>query len=372
MPLAARQIVSTLSQDARLTVEIARIDLPDPGPAEVIVAIEAAPVNPSDIGGLLGPADPANAEYTSGRMTADMPAPAMKMLAGRIGQPTPIGIEGAGTVVAAGSDPAAQALMGRKVSCWPGTATFASHVAVPAQACIALPGDADMANASAAFVNPMTALGFIGTMKRQGHSAIVHTASASNLGQMLNRVCQEDGIPIVNIVRKPEQVDLLKAMGAEIVLDSNDGDFLPQLIDAIADADAFCGFDAIGGGEMAGTILMAMEQAANRKGGYSRYGSDQRKHVYIYGRLDTSPVLLPATIGFSWDLSAWLLFPYLQDVGEKSAQAMRERVIAGIDSTFSSKFTDRITLDQLLGRDVLTAINAKATGQKYLITPAAG
>lgn len=370
MPIAARQIVSTLAQDGTMTVEVVEAQLPEPGPKQVIVEVEAAPVNPSDIAGLFGPALLEQARYTPGRIVAPVAEAALKAQAGRIGKPALSGIEAAGMVIAAGSDPSAQALLGRKVHCSPGSATFASHVIAPASACTPVPDGASVANASAAFVNPMTALGFIGKMKRGGYRALVHTASASNLGQMLNRICLEDGIPIVNVVRKSAQVDLLHAMGAKIVLNSSEPDFLPRLIDAIAQTGAYCAFDAIGGGDMAGTILMAMEQAANRDTEYSRYGSARRRHVYIYGRLDTAPLVLPATIGFSWDLSAWLLFPYLQEVGGEEAQTMRQRVMAGIDTTFASHFSQRVSLVGLLEREAALAISARSTGEKYLIAPA--
>ncbi len=369
MPIAARQIVSTLADDATITVEVSDISLPDPGPKQVIVAIEAAPINPSDIAGLFGPGDLENAAYSKGKLVAPVPQAALKAQAGRVGQALTVGIEGAGTVIAAGNDPSAQALLGKRVSCSPGTGTFASHVVAPASACIALPDTADIANASAAYVNPMTALGFVGTMKREGFSAIVHTAAASNLGQMLHRTCEEDGIPLINIVRKPEQVALLKGMGARYVFDSSEADFTARLIDAVGETSAYCAFDAIGGGTMAGTILAAMEQAANRAGSIGRYGSSQRKHLYTYGRLDFSPTILPPTIGFSWDVSAWLLFPYLEQSDDGVAQAMRDRVIAGINTTFASNFSQRTGLEGILRRDAALAINAKRTGEKFLITP---
>lgn len=370
MPISARQIVSTLADDATITVEVRDVSLPDPGPTQVIVAIQAAPINPSDIAGLFGPGDLGSAIYTDGKLVAPVPQAALVALAARIGQPVTTGIEGAGTVVAAGDDPSAQALLGKRVSCSPGTGSFASHVIAPAATCIALPDTADIANASAAFVNPMTALGFVGTMKREGFSALVHTAAASNLGQMLHRICLEDGIPLINVVRKPEQVELLKGMGAQYVLDSSEANFSVRLVDAIGETSAYCAFDAIGGGTMAGTILTAMEQAATRAGNHGRYGSSQRKHLYTYGRLDTSPTILPPTIGFSWDVSAWLLFPYLEQSDAEVAQAMRDRVIAGINTTFASHFSQRANLEGILRRDAAIAINAKRTGEKFLITPA--
>jgi len=370
MPTPARQIVSTLNADATITIEVRETELPDPGPKQVVVALEAAPINPSDIAGLFGPADLANAAYTPGCIVAPVPEAAMKAQAGRIGQPTLIGIEGAGTVIATGDDPEARALMGKRVACWPGAASFASHAVVPLGACIAIPDSADIANASASFVNPMTALGFTGTMQRQGYEALVHTASASNLGQMLGRICQEDSIPLVNIVRKPEQVALLKAMGAHYGLDSSEAGFDAALIDAIAETRAWCAFDAIGGGDMGGRILAAMERAATRNAEFSRYGSAQRKHLYVYGRLDLSPTVLPPSIGFSWDISAWLLFPYLQEIGPQASRAMSERVIAGIDTTFASHFSQRLSMEQVLEKEAALVISARRTGEKALILPA--
>lgn len=369
MPTPARQIVSTLNADATITIEVHEAMLPDPGPKQVVVALEAAPINPSDIAGLFGPGILADAEYAPGRIVAPVPEAAMKAQAGRIGQPTLIGIEGAGTVVATGDDPAAKALMGKRVACWPGAASFASHAVVPLGSCIAIPDSADIANASASFVNPVTALGFLGTMTQQGFGALVHTASASNLGQMLNRICQEDAIAIVNIVRKPEQVALLKAMGAQYALDSSEAGFDAALIDAIAETQAWCGFDAIGGGDMAGRILAAMERAATRNAEFSRYGSVQRKQVYVYGRLDLSPTTLPPSIGFSWNIGAWLLFHYLQEIGPEASRAMTERVIAGIDTTFASCFSQRLTMEQVLEKDAALTINARRTGEKALILP---
>jgi NADPH2:quinone reductase len=370
MPIPARQIVSTLNQNATMTIEVQEIQLPDPGRKQVVVAIEAAPINPSDIAGLYGPALLGDATYTPGNIVAPVPEAAMKAQAGRIGQPTVFGNEGAGTVIAAGSDPAAQALLGKRVACWPGGGTFASHAPCPVSACIGLPDGASIENASASFVNPVTALGFVGTMRKQGYTALVQTAAASNLGQMLVRICKEDGIPLVNVVRKPEQVALLKGIGADLVLDSSESDFDAKLVAAIAQTSAYCGFDAIGGGDMAGRVLAAMERAASQTGPFSRYGSARRKHLYIYGRLDLTPMVIPPSIGFSWDLSAWLLFPYLDEIGPAAAQTLSERVIAGIDTTFASHFSQRLSLDGVLEKEAALTINARRTGEKALILPA--
>jgi len=369
MPIPARQIASTLNQDGTITIEVRETVLPDPGTMEVVVAIEAAPINPSDIAGLYGPALLAEADYSTGRIVAPVPASALKAQAGRIGQPVVTGIEGAGTVIATGADPESRALMGKRVACWPGAGTHASHAIVPLEACIAISDSASIENASASFVNPVTALGFTGTMARQGFKALVHTASASNLGQMLNRFCQEDGIPIVNVVRKPEQVALLKGMGAQHVLDSSEADFDAKLIDAIAEVQAWCAFDAIGGGDMGGRILAAMERAATRNAEFSRYGSAQRKHLYVYGRLDLCPTVLPPSIGFSWEISAWLLFPYLQEIGPEVSRTLSQRVIDGIDTTFASHFSQRLALEQVLEKQSALTINARRTGEKALIAP---
>jgi len=362
------KLLSTLGEDGRLTVELAQESLVDPQGHDVLIQVEAAPINPSDLGLLFGPADLADADYGEGRIVAQMPEPARRAMAARIGQPMAIGNEGAGTVVAAGEAPEAQALLGKRVACVPG-GMFAQYRLVDARQCLTLPEGVTAEQGAAAFVNPLTALGFVETMRREGHSAIVHTAAASNLGQMLVRIAQEDDIPLVNIVRSEAQVRMLKALGAAHVLDSSSETFATDLMAAIEATGATIAFDAIGGGKLVSQILTAMEQAAAKDAAYSRYGSDKPKQAYIYGALDLSPTILTRNYGFSWNVGGWLLFPFLTRAGEEVTSRMRQRVFANLTTTFASPYKARISLRDALSREAVLAYNARRTGEKFLIVP---
>lgn len=366
MPTQAKQITSTLSEDGMLTVQLEDVTLPDPRGSQIVVEMEAAPINPSDLALLFGMANLEAAEYSNGRLVAPMPGPAMKALKGRIGDACPVGNEGAGTVIAAGDQ--AQHLMGRKVTVVPGSA-FATHALGDAGMAIEWPDDVNIANASAAFVNPMTALGFVETARKEGHKAIVHAAAASNLGQMLNKICQADGIELVNIVRRQEQVDLLEGLGAEHVVNSSGDDFMAQLAAAIEATGAMLGFDPTGGGTMANSMLTAMEMVASKGQPYNRYGSNTPKKVYVYGILDLSPRIMTHSYGFAWTLAGWLLTSFMMTAGMEVVGRMRQRVVDEIDTTFASHFKQRITLEEMLQPDIARAYNAKATGEKYLVTP---
>jgi NADPH2:quinone reductase len=366
MTTQSRQIVSTLAADGKLTVEVVPESLPDPTGHQVLIKVEAAPINPSDLALLFGPADLENAEYYEGKIVATMPDVAVRAMQGRIGKPMPVGNEGAGLVVAAGED--AQALMGKRVAC-AGGGMYAEYRLVDARQCLPLPDGAPAELGAASFVNPLTVLGFIETMRAEGFTGIVHTAAASNLGQMLVKACAEDGVPLVNIVRKPEQVDLLKALGAEHVLDSSAPDFMPALVAALEATGARLAFDAIGGGTMAGQILAAMEQAAAKNLPYSVYGSNERKKVYIYGALDLSPTILARRFGLTWEVAGWLLLPFLARQSMESMLRLRGRVAAGLESTFASRFSARNNLVESLRKVNATIFNAKATGAKYLVVP---
>jgi NADPH:quinone reductase-like Zn-dependent oxidoreductase len=362
------KLLSTLHEDGRLVVELVEETLPAPKGDEVLVRVEAAPINPSDLGLIFASADVDNAEYADGRIVAQMPDAVLRAMSGRVGQAMEVGNEGAGTVIAAGEAPSAQALLGKRVALIAG-GMFAQYRLTRADACIALPDDVSAEQGAAAFVNPLTALGFVETMRREGHSAIIHTAAASNLGQMLVRICQEDGIPLVNIVRNGEQVALLKGLGADIVLDSSKDDFSAQLETAIAATGATIAFDAIGGGTLVSDILHAMEEVVSKDAPYSRYGSNSHKQAYIYGMLDTSPTILTRSFGFSWNVGGWLLFPFLQSAGPEIAQRMRQRVFDGLTTTFASRYKARISLRDALTRDAVLTYNARRTGEKYLIVP---
>jgi len=297
-----------------------------------------------------------------------MPEPFLSGQKGRHGQRLPAGNEGAGTVVATGESDMAKALMGQRVACVPGTA-FSQYAIADAMMCLPL-GDHDSEVGASSFVNPMTALGFVETAKMEGHDAIVHLAAASNLGQMLNKICLEDGMKLVNIVRKQEQVDLLKGLGATYVVNSSDDDYMDQLRTAIAETGAFLGFDPIGGGQNTDHVLKAMEQvASSQMSEYSRYGSDQDKKMYMYGRLDFGPTILTPSYGLQWCVQGWLLTPFLQRAGMETVVKMRTRVQQNLTTTFASNYKAKVNLEEMLTKDAITDYRQMKTGEKYLVTP---
>lgn len=368
MTFTGQQLTTQLDADGTLTVQLNDHSWEAPTGTQVLIKVEATPINPSDLGLLFASADTDNAEYSPGKVVAKMPDAAVRAMKARHGQAMPVGNECAGTVIAAGEDPAAQALIGQLVACVPGGA-YAQYVLTDARACMPLAAGTTAEQGASAYVNPMTALGFVETMRMEGFTGIVHTAAASNLGQMLVRICQEDGVPLVNIVRSAEQVKLLKDMGAEYVLNSTDADFMAQLIDAIAATKAMIGFDAIGGGTLASQILSAMEAAASRGAAYSRYGSSEAKKVYIYGALDLSPTTLNRSFGLTWDLAGWLLTPFLAKVGQHETMRLRQRVSDGLTTTFASPYKARVSLEEMLSKEAVSQYNARRTGEKYLVVP---
>jgi NADPH:quinone reductase-like Zn-dependent oxidoreductase len=372
----ALQLRSLLRASGELEVSLHEVPIAPPGADEVLVRIEATPINPSDLGLLFGPADLGSLQVAGSVqrpvVTARVPERAMPALASRVGQSMPVGNEGAGTVVQAGTSPAAQALLGKKVALI-GGAMYAQYRCIAANQSLPLPSDATAADGASCFVNPLTALGMVETMKREGHRALVHTAAASNLGQMLNRICLRDGIALVNIVRKPEQAALLREQGAKQVCVSSSPDFTRELTDALAATGATIAFDAIGGGRLAGQILGCMEAAINRSASeYSRYGSSTHKQVYLYGMLDTSPTEIVRNFGMAWGVGGWLLFPFLQKIGPAAAQALRERVAAELKTTFASHYTRTVSLAEALTPQAIGVYARRATGEKFLIDPSRG
>lgn len=373
IPATALQLRSTVQPDATLTVHLESVPVPTPGPDEVLIQVQATPINPSDIGLLFG-AGNLSALTVGGTadrpvVTAPIPERAMPAMAARLGQSLPVGNEGAGLVVAAGDSPAAQALLGKTVAVI-GGAMYAQYRAMPASQCLVLPADATAADGASCFVNPLTALGMVETMRREGHTALVHTAAASNLGQMLNKICQKDGISLVNIVRKAEQAELLRGIGAQYVCDSSAPSFMADLTDALAATGATIAFDATGGGTLAGQILQCMEAAINRNAKeYSRYGSAVHKQVYLYGMLDTRPTEITRSFGMAWGIGGWLLFPFLQKIGPQAAQALRERVAVELKTTFASHYARTVSLAGALQADTIAYYTARNTGAKVLIDP---
>ena len=368
MATTGNQLFTTLESDGTLTVEIAEVNVPDPTGNQVLVKMEAAPINPSDLAILTGAADLENAEYSRGKFVAKMPEPFNTGSKARHGQRLPAGNEGAGTVVATGDSDMAKALMGQRVACVPGNA-YSNYCIADAMMCLPL-GDHSSEDGASAFVNPMTALGFAENAKMDGQKAIVHTAAASNLGQMLIKICQEDDLDLVNIVRKAEHIDLLKGIGAEHVVNSSDDDFADQLRTAIDATDAFYGFDPIGGGQAVDNVFKAMEQVAvSKMTEYSRYGSNQEKRMFIYGRLDFGPTILTPSYGFGWTLSGWLLTPFLQTAGMETMVRMRQRVLENLTTTFASSYKRKVDLFEMLEKDAVLDYRAMKTGEKYLVTP---
>jgi len=373
LPANMLQLQSLIKADGELELSLVSLPRPEPQADQVLVRMEAAPLNPSDLGLLFGAADMSTARQTDAAqrpvVTARVPAGAMRAMAARVDMPMPVGNEGAGLVVAAGSSATAQALLGRRVAVL-GGAMFSQYRCMAADQCLPLPADATSADGASCFVNPLTALGMVETMRREGHSALVHTAAASNLGQMLNRICLKDGIALVNIVRKPEQVALLKAMGAQHVCNSSAPGFMADLTDALAATGATIAFDAIGGGRLPGQILTCMEMAINRSAReYSRYGSATHKQVYLYGMLDTSPTEIVRNFGMAWGIGGWLLFPFLQKLGPDGTQALKARVAAELKTTFKSHYSKEVSMAQALQLDAIAVYGKRATGEKFLINP---
>lgn len=368
MSHTGKQLFTTLSADGKLTLEISEESFPQPTGNQVLVKMEAAPINPSDLAILTSAADFENAEYSAGKVVATMPEPFLSGQKSRHGQRLPAGNEGAGTVVATGDSDMASALMGKRVACVPGNA-FSQYAIADAMMCLPL-GDHSCEAGASSFVNPMTALGFVENAKMDGQKAIVHTAAASNLGQMLIRICQEDGIELVNIVRKGEHVDMLKGLGTKHVVNSSADDFMAQLRSAIDETDAFYGFDPIGGGQATDNVFKAMEQVAVAKmTEYSRYGSNQQKRMFIYGRLDMGATILTPAYGFGWTLSGWLLTPFLQSAGMETVMRMRQRVLDNLTTTFASSYKAKVDLEGMLTKDAILDYRQMKTGEKYLVTP---
>ena len=372
-PTSALQLQSLVTAAGELRLSLAEVPVPVPGPDEVLLRIESAPLNPSDLGLLFGAADmtAARASGTSQRpaITATVPQAAMKSMAGRLGQSMPVGNEGAGVVVEAGSSPAAQALLGKTVAAM-GGAMYSQYRCVPVADCLLLRDGTTPAEGASSFINPLTALGMVATLRREGHKALVHTAAASNLGQMLNRLCQAEKIALVNIVRKPEQAKLLRSQGAAHVCDSSSPEFMRDLTEALVATGATLAFDATGGGKLAGQILTAMEAALNRNAAsYSRYGSPTHKQVYLYGSLDTSPTEFNRSFGMAWGMGGWLVFNYLARLDAAIVDGFKRRVAAEVKTTFASHYTKEIPLVGVLALENIAVYGKRATGEKFLVNP---
>ena len=373
LPKTYIQMFSTLTADGVLKMELVEQQMPVPKPGQVIVRIEATPINPSDLGVMFGMANMTEATSSgTGKdtlLTASVSAQGMRVMKARMGAPLPVGNEGAGTVVAAGDEAIAQSLMGKVVAVM-GGGMYGQYRCVDAAVCMPLLAGHTAKDGASSFVNPLTALSMIETMRMEGHTALVHTAAASNLGQMLNRICLADKVELVNIVRKKDQAQLLKELGAKHVVDSSSENFMVELTDAIHATGATLAFDATGGGTLASTILSAMEGAAARTpGAYSIYGSVKHKQVYLYGGLDTSATTLNRGYGMAWGVGGWLLPNFLAKAGDEVASRLRARVASELKTTFASHYTDEVSLSEALQSDTVSRYLEKKTGQKFLICP---
>lgn len=369
------QLRSLITAGGELQLSVRQAQIPEPAADEVVIRVMASPINPSDLGLLLGPADMSTAKAggtaDSPTLTAKVPRELMTAIAARIDQSMVVGNEGAGVVVKAGVD--AQQFVGRTVAAL-GGGMYAQYRVVKAAACLPLPEGTTPAEGASCFVNPLTALSMIETMRRENHTALVHTAAASNLGQMLNKICLKDGVPLVNVVRSAEQAETLRKLGAQYICDSTSPKFMEELTDAIAATGATLAFDAVGGGKLANQILIAMEAAINRKiTSYNRYGSPVHKQVYTYGVLDTRPIEIDRTnVGMAWGVGGWLLTYFLEKIGPQATQQLRERIVTELKTTFASHYTAEISLIEALQPAVIAAYNRRATGEKYLINPNKG
>ncbi|MGI9288411.1 MAG: zinc-binding dehydrogenase [Pseudomonadales bacterium] len=373
MTASGLQLRSLVNENNTLELSLVEVTTPEPGPDEVVVRIEATPLNPSDLALLFGPADLTTARVTGSPerpiVTADIPEKMMKMVSARVGQSLPVGNEAGGVVVAAGSSAAAQALMGKMVGIVGGE-MYAQYRCVNVFQTLELAEGTTAAEGASCFVNPLTALAMVETMRRENHPALVHTAAASNLGQMLNRICLNENVDLVNIVRKAEQEQILRALGAKYICNSSSETFYDELTDALVATGATLAFDATGGGKLGSHILTCMEAAAVRgMGEYNRYGSDVYKHLYIYGGLDRSPTILSRNFGFAWGISGFLLTPFLQKVGLERSMELRAKVAAEIKTTFASHYTSEVSLEQALSMEAISVYAKQATGEKFLILP---
>ena len=368
----SKQIRSEVTKEGKLLISIQSTEVPEPKEDEVLIRIEASPINPSDLGLLIGPADVSSlsvsGEGENAIVSMDIPEGLLRMLEARIDQSLPVGNEGGGIVVAAGNQ-VSEDLIGKTVGV-AGGSMYSQYRCVKASACFVMHEGTSPAESASCFVNPLTALGMVETMRMENHSGLVHTAAASNLGQMLIKICLNEDVPLVNIVRREEHVDMLNGLGAKFVCNSSSASFMEDLIKALIETGATIGFDATGGGKLSGQILTAMEVAANQTATeFNRYGSDKFKQVYIYGGLDRSPTTLNRSFGFSWSLGGWLLTPFIVKVGPERFEELKQKVVDEIKTTFASHYTKEISLAEVLMPENINVYSKQATNEKYLINP---
>ncbi len=381
----SKQLFTQITSSGELKITLNEVEVPSPKPHEVIVKVEAAPINPSDMWPMFGPADLHKAALDKGSKTLSAPVAKafLPRIKSRLDMILPIGNEGAGVVVAAGDSEQAQALVGKTVGILSG-ATYGEYCCVPAQACIAHHEGVTPVQAASSFVNPLTALGMVETMRLEGHKGLVHTAAASSLGQMLNKICLAEQVPLVNIVRNQAQADILKGItpnqseadklrntDKRFICDSSSESFRADLYNAISSTGATLAFDAIGGGTLVSDILTTMELVGSADAvGFNTYGSPDNKQVYIYGSLDVSATVLNRAYGMTWGIGGWLLMRFLSKLPPQRVGELHKRVADEINTTFATEFSAELSLEEAMDPATIMKYNAKKTGAKFYINPA--
>jgi len=365
------QIISTVQASGIVELGIVQDTVADPGPDEVIVRMAAAPINPSDLGNMFAGADLSTAQAVAGDfgpgVRAQLSEAAQRASHARMGIVQRMGNEGAGVVIEAGESTAAQALLGKVVALR--GRSYSELRRIPAGECLVLPDGTTPVAAASCFINPLTVLGMVETMRLEGHSALVHTAAASNLGLMLQRICIDEDIALVNVVRRPDQAATLRTIGAVHVVDTSAKDFDDALVCALEATGATLAFDATGGGPLASRILAAMEMALSKGAGYSRYGSTVHKQVYLYGSLQSGATELLRSYGMAWGVGGWLMPNFLARVGPEATEQLKQRVARELQTTFASQYSTEVALRDALKMEHVTVYDRRATGEKYLIRP---
>ncbi len=285
------------------------------------------------------------------------------------GKSVAVGSEGAGHVIQAGSSAASAALLNRTV-CLAGGGTFARYRTVRAADCVALPEGVTSSEAAAAFINPTTALCMLDTARSHGQDALIFTAAASSLGRMMHRLCVQENVEFIGVVRGPEALERVRAQGVRYAFDLTSESFVEQLTEAITGTGATLAFDAIAGGDIVSTLLRCMESASRQSETPSgHYGSARQKRVYIFGNCWVLSTVLKRDFGLSYSVSGWLLYHYLDNVSQSRRLDMQRRVVEGLSGIFSTEYVAEISLLQLLDPDVMRAYAAKETAGKHLLRP---
>ena len=370
--MISRQLITTLSLTGTLSLSLQNTELPPLGAEDILLQVQAAPLNPSDMSFMFTQADLSTLtfDYDASTPCVSMQLPDIidKRHQHRVEQTLPCGYEGAGVIIEVGSS-LSRELIGRTVSCAIG-GMYADYKVSPLNAVIVMPEGVTPMQAAAAFVNPMTVLAMLETRRLHQHKALVHTASASNLGKILIRCCKQQSIPLVNLVRNSNQIPALMSLGADIVLDTSDEDFAVQLYDAISQYEPTACFDPIAGGDLLSHVMSTMERVfIDKQQQFSHYGSGVFKQGFVYGHLDNAPLRFTHQIGFSWSLRGWLLGDVLPTLSAECITNMKKSIQSEITTTFASEFNTTITLADILNPVQIATYTAARSNEKFLVVP---